>query len=82
MNTETNIKPPTNAQRISRVADLPQDRTPADYLVTTEGSDPKTVSLKKRKRQVLDLLMTAPVYAASPVRGGVCPGGVVALVGR
>ncbi|MEO1143784.1 MAG: hypothetical protein AAFW66_15825 [Pseudomonadota bacterium] len=56
------------AKRIHRVADLPYDRSPAEYLVTAENSETKTVSLQKRKRQVLDLLMQAPLYAASPVR--------------
>ncbi len=56
------------AQRIHRVADLPYDRNPADYIVKTGDDDTKTITLQKRKRQVLDLLMTVPVYAASPVR--------------
>ena len=60
--------PPTNSQRIYRVADLPPDRSPTKYLITKDCDEPKTVSLQKRKRQVLDLLKMGPVYAASPVR--------------
>ena len=61
-------RPPSNAQRIWRVADLPNDRTPATYIVVNDGEQPSRVTLQKRLRQVLDLLRAGPVYCASPVR--------------
>lgn len=66
MNTETK-NPPKNARRIMRVADLPPLRDMAEYEVTN-GDEPRKVSLRKRQRQVVDLLMLGPVYCASPVR--------------
>lgn len=66
--TETNQKPPSNAQRIMRVADLPPDRKPTRYEIRNGTSKPRIVTLDKRKRQIVDLLMSAPVYCASPVR--------------
>ena len=62
------LKPPANAQRIWRVADLPKNRAPAHYLIGDEGREPTKVLLSKRRRQVMDLLKQGPVYCASPVR--------------
>lgn len=62
------LKPPANAQRIWRVADLPKHRAPAHYLIATDDGEPTKVLLSKRRRQVMDLLMQGPVYCASPVR--------------
>lgn len=66
--TQSNNKSPSNAQRIMRVADLPPDRKPARYELRNGDSKPRIVTLDKRKRQIVDLLMSAPVYCASPVR--------------
>jgi hypothetical protein len=60
--------PPNNARRIWRVADLPQDRGPATYLIRSGDAPPRKVTLDKRQRQILDLLRAGPVFAASPVR--------------
>jgi hypothetical protein len=60
--------PANNARRIWRVADLPQDRGPATYLIRNGDKAPREVTLEKRQRQILDLLRAGPVYAASPVR--------------
>lgn len=61
-------KPPKNTQRIMCVADLPQDRSVATYEIQNGDQKPNTVTLCKRQRQVMDLLLQAPVYCASPVR--------------
>jgi hypothetical protein len=66
--TSNNAKPPANAQRIWRVADLPKNRAPAHYVITNDGDEPITVLLSKRRRQVMDLLKQGSVYCASPVR--------------
>lgn len=50
-----------------RVMDLPADRQPAQYEIINDGL-PKAFTVSKRKRQVLDLLMSGPFYCASPVR--------------
>ena len=68
MKITNDFTPDQTARRIWRVADLPADRATARYEVTAEGAVPRTIAISKRKRQVLDLLMQAPVYAASPVR--------------
>lgn len=60
--------PPANARRITRVADLPDDRTPAQYAVTNTDGTTSVATLQKRQRQVMDLLIAAPVHCASPVR--------------
>ncbi|HBZ45318.1 MAG TPA: hypothetical protein DEO85_14975 [Maritimibacter sp.] len=62
------IKPPSNAQRIWRVADLPRERGLRRYLITNPLGEASTVLLSKRRRQVMDLLMQGPVHCASPVR--------------
>ena len=64
---KTNI-PPATSQRIYRVADLPQEREPADYNIANNVEKPRLVTLAKRKRQIMDLLLQGPVYCASPVR--------------
>jgi hypothetical protein len=60
-------QPPKNAQRIYRVAELPPFRGPETFIIH-EGDELREVTLSKRQRQVLELLMCAPVYCASPVR--------------
>ena len=60
--------PPTNTQRVMRVADLPQGREQKAYILARGGGAETKISVMKRKRQVLDLLMQGPVYCASPVR--------------
>lgn len=62
------LKPPANAQRIWRVADLPKERAPAHYLIACGDGAPTKVLLSKRRRQVMELLKQGPVYCASPVR--------------
>ena len=66
--TEDKTHPPTDAQRIMRVADLPQERSPAQYEIQNGDGNPRLVTLARRQRQVMDLLVSAPVYCASPVR--------------
>lgn len=61
-------KPPKTARRVWRVADLPSYRGEAWYGITNGIEPEQPHLLSKRRRQVLDLLMVAPVYCASPVR--------------
>lgn len=60
--------PPHNAKRVLRVADLPKDRNPAQFEITNANSKSRVVILDKRRRQILELLASGPVYCASPVR--------------
>jgi hypothetical protein len=53
-----------------RVADLPQERGPAQYEVTNCEQKSRVFTLSKRQRQIIDLLISAPTYCASPVRIG------------
>ncbi|MAM63856.1 hypothetical protein [Maritimibacter sp. UBA3975] len=62
------LKPPANAQRISRRADLSPNRQGVWIQIENEGSEPTKALLSKSKRQVVDTLLRGPVYAASPVR--------------
>ena len=57
-----------NATRVWRRADLPQERSPATYLIETEGRESLRTVLQKSQRQVIELLRKGPVYCASPVR--------------
>ena len=59
--------PPHNTTRVMRLADLPQDRRPAQYRVQ-HADKAKVHTFSKRLRQVLDLLRRGPVFCASPVR--------------
>lgn len=67
-------RPPAGTRRIMRVADLPQERGPKKYIIVNEGKAPKVITLSKRLRQILELLMAARVYCASPVRIGASVG--------
>lgn len=61
-------KPPTNARRVYRLADLPNERAPARYLVQDPGQEPREITVTKHRRQVLEGLMRGPIYAASYCR--------------
>ena len=65
---EANPKPPSNAKRVFGNRDLPPHRGKARYRVTTADGRSFIRTVAKRKRQVLEALMQAPVYCASPVR--------------
>ncbi|GAB5447177.1 MAG: hypothetical protein Gyms2KO_20500 [Gymnodinialimonas sp.] len=60
--------PPRNARRIYRWADLPSASKPAQYRVTDPGQEPRVITVSRRKRQVLEGLMQAPIFAASYCR--------------
>ncbi len=60
--------PPTYSQWVYRVADLPPERGSADYTITDGDGNSRVVTLAKRKRQIIELLMQGPVHCASPVR--------------
>jgi hypothetical protein len=62
------VIPPSSTQRIWRVADLPRSRGAAKYRIEDGNGQGGIVTLSKRRRQVMDLLMQGPVYCASPVR--------------
>jgi hypothetical protein len=66
--TIEHITPPANASRIWRVSDLPKARASQAYRITNSDGSEAKITLSKRRRQVLDLLLKGPVYCASPVR--------------
>jgi hypothetical protein len=68
MMKETSKHPHSYAQRIARVADLPQNPEEAQYGFTKGDLPAKVYARRRRQRQVMDLLMAGPVYCASPVR--------------
>lgn len=68
MTNQVDTNPPTGTKRIMRVADLPALRSPARYELRFENGKSQTLTLDKRKRQIVDLLIGSPVYCASPVR--------------
>ncbi|WP_170766480.1 hypothetical protein [Ruegeria lacuscaerulensis] len=39
-----------------------------EYLVESEGADPRTLHVSKNKRRVLEALIKGPMYCASPCR--------------
>jgi len=69
-NFTNNPNPPANSRRIMRVADMPQERGPAQYEIINCEQKPCVFIISKRQSQVLDLLISAPTYCARPVRIG------------
>jgi hypothetical protein len=65
---QTNARPPANALRVKRWADLPTERAPARYQITDSDGSTRTITLAKGNRIILDALLKSPVYCASPVR--------------
>ena len=66
--TEMKTNQQADTVRIKRIADPPQERSPAQYEIQNGDDKSKVVTLSKRQRQVMDLLIAAPFYCASPVR--------------
>jgi len=61
-------RPPANALRVERWADLPKERNAVRYQVTDDDGNTRTFTLAKGNRIILDALLNSPVYCASPVR--------------
>ena len=55
---------------IMSVRDLPPERTPAKFEVTRGDGQKAIVTLKDRKRQVVDAMLKGPLFCASIVRLG------------
>ncbi len=71
MTFHSNILEPHETPRwIMSVCDLTADRTPAKYEVTKADGRAFVVTLKDRKRQVVDAMLIGPVFCASTVRLG------------
>lgn len=68
MKAEAKKVPPNNAKRIWRATDLPPHREVARYKVYRSDGTETFCSLSKRRCQVMDLLLSGPVFCASPVR--------------
>ncbi|UWR30165.1 hypothetical protein K3758_01065 [Sulfitobacter sp. W002] len=68
MNIEFNFEP--KPRWILSVRDLPEERSPARYQVIGVDGQATEVILDKRKRQVVDALLTGELYCASTVRIG------------
>ena len=64
----SNETPPHNTRRVYRWADLPPTTEPALYRVTDPGQEPRTITVSKHTRQVLEGLMRSPLLAASYCR--------------
>lgn len=60
--------PSRNTKRIYKWADLPGDTKPAKFTIECEGKEPRTITVSRRKRQVLEGLMETPILAASYCR--------------
>lgn len=63
-----NPRPPANALRVQSWADTPALTKPATYEAHTDGAEPKSFTVSKLNRRVLEALMRGPLYAASPCR--------------
>ena len=61
-------KPPENAKRVYKWADLPPAKAAALYRVTDPGQEPREIVVSKHQQQVLEGLMRSPIYAASYCR--------------
>lgn len=60
--------PPKNTRRVYAWKDLPSTHKPAQYRITDPGQEPRTITVSRRKRQVLEGLMLAPIHSASYCR--------------
>lgn len=71
--TET-INPTTKSKQppmwVLSTQHLSQNTSPAQYEVTNPEGETKLVTLSKRKRQVVDTLLTRDLFCASTVRIG------------
>ena len=65
-----NNKPPRNTKWIMGNDDLPQNYAQASFDVVNTKQEHSNVTVSKRMRQVLEVLMISPVYCASPIRLG------------
>lgn len=65
---EPGAKPPPNTKRVYKWADLPHDTKPARFVVENDGQEPRTITVSRHKRQVLEGLMKQPILAASYCR--------------
>lgn len=64
----SNIKPPSNARRIYRWADLPGCQPHTGYIVENDGQEAVTLFVRNKRQRVLEGLMRSPLYAASYTR--------------
>lgn len=61
-------RPPENAQRRNAWRDLPLARDPARYRIKNSNGQSHEITVKLGNRQILERMMLAPMYCASPVR--------------
>lgn len=66
--SKPNERPPVNALRVNRWADLSIQAAPATYEIRGEDGDKRIITVAKGNRIILDALLNSPVYCASPVR--------------
>jgi hypothetical protein len=65
---EPGDRPPHDAKRIYRWADLPSATEPACYTVDPYGEDRRVITVSRHMRQVLEGLINQPIFAASYCR--------------
>lgn len=68
IHAEPGAKPPTNAKRVYRWADLPKSSEAATFFVDEDANAPRKITVSRHKRQVLEGLMRGPILAASYCR--------------
>ncbi|WP_306131333.1 hypothetical protein [Roseivivax marinus] len=64
----TDMKPPQNAKRIYRWADLPECLAPSKYLVEDSDGKSHEIWCSKNRQRVLEGLMRSPLFSASYTR--------------
>jgi hypothetical protein len=62
------IRPASGALWVTGWHCLKSETATTEYLVESDGVDPRKISVGKKKRRILDALINAPMYCASPVR--------------
>ena len=67
MTIEQIEKPPKNAKRVYRWADL-ASKERATYPVSDQNQEPREISVANNQRRVLEGLLQGPIYAASYCR--------------
>ncbi|SFD67300.1 hypothetical protein [Roseivivax sediminis] len=64
----TDEKPPKNAKRIYRWADLPECLAPGKYLIEDSDGQSREIWCHKNRQRVLEGLIRSPLFSASYAR--------------
>lgn len=62
------LSPPKGTRRVFKWLDLPHRIETAAYQVVDDNGESRIIHVSKHKRQILDALISGPMFCASPCR--------------